>query len=357
MQIVSSNLQLSNTHQKSESSVENERLRVWIDNPGNPPKQPAPQGAARFISDQATLSANAQAAQPVRKQGKLSDAPLSPNVETKFQALIQLVERLTGKKLKLFNPSELQQNSSSEEPLPQQPPSDRRTAAPTRAGYGVEYDYYSARIEQESSSFSAQGVVKTADGKEINITMNLTMSRRFMEEQNISIRAGDAVQKLKDPLVLNFNGNAAELSETTFSFDLDSDGNNEQVSLLNPNSGFLALDKNNDGTINNGSELFGAQSGNGFADLAAYDQDGNHWIDENDAIYSKLRIWSPDANGNSQLVALGEKGIGAIYLGNVTSPFDVTGNNNQLLGQVSNTGLFLNEDGSAGTVQQLNLVV
>ena len=38
---------------------------------------------------------------------------------------------------------------------------------------------------------------------------------------------------------------------------------------------FLSLDKNSDGIINDGSELFGAASGNGFADLAKYDEDGN----------------------------------------------------------------------------------
>lgn len=165
------------------------------------------------------------------------------------------------------------------------------------------------------------------------------------------------MQKLKDPLVLNFNGNAAGLSETKFSFDLDSDGRAEQVALLNPGSGFLALDKNSDGVINNGAELFGAQSGNGFADLAAHDQDGNRWIDENDAIYARLRIWSRDSSGNDQLVALGQKGVGALYLGSVTTPFDLTGSGNQLFGQVAGSGLFLKEDGSAGTVQQLNLVV
>lgn len=346
MQIVSSTLQLNSAHQKSEQSIEHERLRAWIDN------------APRVVHDQptifSTISQAAQALQPTKNRGKLSDEPLPPTVETKFNALIQLVERLTGKKFKLFNPAELQQQQDDVETA-EQPPS-KGDAAPARAGFGVEYDHYSARIEEESSRFSATGVVKTADGKEINITLDLTMSRRFMEEQNISIRAGDAVKKVKDPLVLNFNGTAAELSETKFSFDLDSDGRNEQVALLTPNSGFLALDKNGDGAINNGSELFGAQSGNGFADLAAYDQDHNHWIDENDPIYNRLRIWSPDSNGNGQLVALGQKGVGALYLGNVSSPFDLKSGNNQLQGQVASSGLFLNENGSAGTIQQVNLV-
>ena len=355
MIISNSHIDLSSQHQRTEHSIERERLRVWIDNPGQPARQPAAQGAARFRSDQADISVRAQAAQPVKREAELEDET-SPIAATKMQALIQMIERLTGKKIKFFDANEMHSKKASATENLETPASTAQQ--PSRAGFGIEYDFYSARIEEEHTSFSAQGQVKTADGKEIAIAMELKMSRRFMEEQSISIRAGDAERRLKDPLVLNFNGTAAELSETKFSFDIDADGREEQISLLDSNSGFLALDKNSDGSINNGTELFGAQSGNGFADLTAYDEDGNQWIDEADSIYSKLRIWSHDADGNEQLFALGQKDVGAIYLGNVSSSFDLTtSSDNTLLGQVASTGLFLKESGGAGTMQQLNLVV
>ena len=75
------------------------------------------------------------------------------------------------------------------------------------------YDYYESHYESESTSFSAEGVVRTADGKEINIAVELNMSREFFTEQSINIRAGDA---LKDPLVINFDGNAAQLTQREF---------------------------------------------------------------------------------------------------------------------------------------------
>ena len=123
-----------------------------------------------------------------------------------------------------------------------------------------------------------------------------------------------------------------------------------------PNNVF-ALDLNNDGTINDGKELFGPESGNGFSDLANYDTDHNNWIDENDAIYDKLRIWSKDENGKDYLFALGEKGVGAIYLGNVSTSYALKDANNQTNAQLQRSGIFLNEDGSAGTVQHIDLVV
>ena len=61
-----------------------------------------------------------------------------------------------------------------------------------------------------------------------------------------------------------------------------SDGRKDNISFVQPGSGFLAVDKNNDGKINNGKELFGPNTGNGFDELAKYDSDGNQWIDESD---------------------------------------------------------------------------
>src|SRR5699024_10596335 len=129
-----------------------------------------------------------------------------------------------------------------------------------RAGWGVEYDLHEVHHEVEQTSFDAQGVIKTADGKEITFTYELEMEREFYSETNVSVRAGDA--KLKDPLVINFGGTAAQLTLQKFDFDLDADGAKDKVSRVQSGSGFLALDKNGNGAIDDGSELFGAKSGN-----------------------------------------------------------------------------------------------
>ena len=137
-------------------------------------------------------------------------------------------------------------------------------------------------------------------------------------------------------------------------FDLDADGHEEAISRLGPGSGFLALDKNGDGKINDGSELFGATSGNGFADLAQYDSDGNGWIDEADEIFDKLLIWSKDENGNDQLVGLGKAGVGAIYLGAQDTQFSMNSQQNQMNALIRQTGMFMYENGGVGTIQQID---
>jgi hypothetical protein len=50
-------------------------------------------------------------------------------------------------------------------------------------------------------------------------------------------------------------------------------------------------------------------------------------------------------------------GIGALYLGNVGTPFSINTAGNQSLGHVRTTGIHLNEDGSVGTLQQIDLSV
>lgn len=57
--------------------------------------------------------------------------------------------------------------------------------------------------------------------------------------------------------------------------------------MVRPGGVFLALDKNGDSVINDGKELFGAATGQGFKELAIYDSDKNYWIDENDFNISK----------------------------------------------------------------------
>ena len=184
------------------------------------------------------------------------------------------------------------------------------------------------------------------------------MGRQFISEEAGEVRVG---AELQDPLVINFEGTAAELTERTFAFDLDNDGESDQIHFTGANSGFLALDANDNGQIDNGSELFGPATGNGFGELALYDEDGNDFIDEGDSVYESLRVWQKDTAGNDRLIALGEAGVGAIYLGSTTTPFQVKDDENELQGVVRSSGIYLKEEdgqpAGVGTVQQLDLVI
>lgn len=210
-----------------------------------------------------------------------------------------------------------------------------------------------AYAEAEQTSFATQGTVVTSSGKEINFNLELSMSRSFYEEASAVVDF--SAVNFTDPLVINLDTDAASVSDQKFYFDLDADGHQEQISHLNAGSGFLALDKNGDGVINDGSELFGAATGNGFAELAQYDQDGNGWIDEADEIFNKLLIWQKDENGKDVLRGLGAAGVGAIYLGSSKTDFSLnSAADNHTNAAIRQTGMFLYENGNTGTVQQVD---
>ncbi len=278
---------------------------------------------------------------------------ISDKDKQKMLMLQAMLESLTGKKMRFLVPKRIKLDDS-QRPIKIQ---ELRPENPTKNthGWGLEYDYHESYYERQTLSFSSNGIVKTADGREISFSVELNMDRQFYSEQNIQIRAGDAVKV--DPLVINFDTAISDLTDQKIEFDLDSNGTPEQISFVTQGSGFLALDLNSDGRINDGSELFGPNSGNGFDELAAHDSDGNNWIDENDPIFEKLRIWTKDENGNDVLFALGQKGIGAIYLGNISTPYDIKNSENEHHGSISRTGVFLKEDGTPGTIQHIDLVL
>ncbi len=226
------------------------------------------------------------------------------------------------------------------------------TGTSSGGGEGGSYSEMHYYEETETTQFSTTGTVKTSDGKEFSFQLSLEMSRSFVEESGIQIDYGS---QMCDPLVINLNGTCAGVEDQTFKFDIDADGELDTISRLGRGSGFLALDQNEDGIINDGNELFGTKSGDGFSDLAEYDEDGNGWIDENDAIFDKLLIWIKDKDGKDTLCNLKDKGVGAIYLGNVSSNFSLKDVSNETNAMIRKTGIFLYENGSAGTIQHVDM--
>ena len=216
------------------------------------------------------------------------------------------------------------------------------------------YSFYYCE-ESETTCFDTTGTAITADGRSLSFNISVEMSRSFVEMAEDKIDFGQP--RLCDPLVINLNTNVASVSDQKFFFDIDADGTEEEISMLGKDSGYLALDANADGIINDGSELFGTQSGNGFKDLLAHDEDGNGWIDEADSIFQKLKIWSMDENGNSTLIDLMEAGVGAIYLGYENTEFSLKNEAHETNAVIQKTGLFLYENGESGTMQQLDLAV
>lgn len=356
MKIAAATVSMQSQHLAIYRQEAKESLRAWVgtqrpDFEGRGARSAAAPAALPTVS----ISADGKAAQSSEADA-IQTATEAVENDPIIQMLRRMIEKLTGKPVKVFDARELHGNGAPAN-LPQPAPSPGQGSAASNApaGFGIEYDYHALREEIERTGFSAQGVVRTADGQEIRFQLDLAMARQYREETSVSVRAGDA--RRKDPLVINFDGKAAQLTDQRFRFDLDSDGSKEEIAQLAAGSGYLALDKNGNGVIDSGAELFGPATGSGFSELAKYDQDGNGWIDEADGVYGRLSIWTPAGEDGGTLSGLAERQVGALYLGSTATPFELRGQANSDLGAVKASGIYLSESGQAGAMQEIDLTV
>lgn len=345
MKITASSLQLSASHSLSQHHELTERLDSW----SRPePARPIPREASR--ADTVQLSDMGKAAvEAERLDGKAAEEAIDN--DPRLTLIRSLLELLTGRAMKVFDTREMEA-PPCETPVIDAPESGSPPNRPS--GWGMRYERHESYTESEHTEFSATGTVTTSDGREISFSVQLSMARAFHRESNIEVRLGDAARKI-DPLVLNFSGTAAQLENQRFAFDLNADGQTEQINFVSPGSGFLVFDRNQDGRINDGTELFGPTSNNGFQELSALDNDRNGWIDENDPAFVKLQVWTRDTEGKDELRGLAESGIGAIGLAHVATPFALKDTANRTLGEICSSGIVLLETGVTGTIQQIDL--
>jgi hypothetical protein len=213
----------------------------------------------------------------------------------------------------------------------------------------------STHYEYERVSVRSSGAVSLADGRTIDFSLELNMERESLLKESVTWQSAGRI--LMDPLTFNFDCDLRSLVNKSFQFDMNCDGSPEEFSSLAPGTGFLALDLNNDKQVNNGRELFGPRTGHGFSELAVHDLDRNGWIDENDPIFSKLRIWNPGTKGETELLSLKTAGVGAICLIHDTNKFQLKDMNNGLMGEVAATGVFLTEKGEVRPMQEIKLAL
>ena len=201
----------------------------------------------------------------------------------------------------------------------------------------------------ESCSFNASGKVCLADGSTRQFEVG------YQNEQSSETTRFAGQMLLKDPLVLDLGPATTKLSPQSVAFDLDNNGTKETMRLPDTGSGLLFLDRNHNGTADNGSELFGPQSGNGFSELAKLDTDHNGWIDEADPGYLDLKLWQSGDQPGGKTQTLSEARIGALATQSVSTEYGLS-EKDEILGQIRASSVWLGEHGGAGSVRQIDLV-
>lgn len=325
MRIESGMVDMTARHFAEQSLVLEQRVRV----------QSAPAAHSR---DDVSLSG------PGRAAARRDAEPESEDPRLRF--LRELIEYLTGRLVRVLSADELVPRRADVGATA--PPAPAAATGPT-----LEIAVQIETTEVEQLDFAASGVVRTADGREIAFDLSWSASWFHRERVDVGFRAGSGPQP-KDPLVFDFPGTADALTDRRFIFDIDADGTREALPLPASGSAFLVFDRNGDGRVNDGSELFGPATGDGFAELGALDGDGNGWIDEGDSVWNSLGVWRPDEG--DQFRSLTAARVGAMATQAVVSPFTLRGADGDL-GAIRSSGVYLDEDGGAGVLQQVDLFV
>ena len=352
MHIQSASLSLASAHASLVHREASVSVTAWQ---GAPPESLAPQNQASTPDPTAALrpdpgASDAQSRAAPQTCGCGEDG-LTP-AELKWRVLKLLLEKLTGRKIRIYGGPPEQRDI---EPL-EAPADAAASGEEPLQGWGVAIEAHSLEIEEEEAAFQASGQVQTADGRTLRFDLDVLMQRAWRQERHGSLLFGDAA-RFADPLVVSLTDGPVTLTERTHAFDLDADGTEESIAFVAPGAAFLALDRNADGRINDGTELFGPRTGHGFAELADLDEDGNGWIDEADPAFGRLRLWTRPDDATDALQPLAQAGIGAISLDHAATPFSLKNGANEWLGRTRSSGVYLRENGQAGLVQEIDLAV
>ena len=176
----------------------------------------------------------------------------------------------------------------------------------------------------------------------------------------------------RDPLTLDLNGNGIETVAPNLAnpilFDHEGNGIKTGTGWIAPSDGFLVLDRNGNGTIDDGTELFGdntpiygntvdangqpvqgivGKAADGFDALAQQDSNADGVVNAQDANFADLRVWQDlNQDGISQaneLKTLAELGIAGINIGKTENSQILPGGN-----EIADLGTFTRTDGTTG---------
>lgn len=273
--------------------------------------------------------------QPVKSCDEtFTDIPLDP----KQMMMVRTLERLMGRKIDIKSLQFKEKHTSNVAPKNVQP------SSPTII-------YESSQKEVNSAHFGFKGSVQTEDGKSISFDLSIKIHEEFASSNRIIIGEQGVME---DPLIISLDG---KNPVTAQKFDFDLNKNAQSLNFLENSSGYLAIDKNLNGKIDNGTELFGPSTSDGFAELGDYDEDGNGWIDENDSAFKQLKFWHPTKDEDQNIISLKEAGVGAISLFTEDLNYTTKSDIETPLANLKEASVALGEQGESFVVFSVDLSV
>ena len=237
-------------------------------------------------------------------------------------------------------------------------PEDMAVSGANGSGRAISAQELSLNISNGANQINLGALSVSSQRVEIDISAFEAKFSRIGGQTNVSIsefkahiemvRIEIAQMFQQDPLILDLDGNGIDITSLKDGqlFDIDGDGTLDQTAWIKGADALLALDRDGDGEINDGRELFGDQHGakDGFAELSKFDDNLDGLIDQQDGIFSSLVLLRAD--GSQQ--GLADAGIKSISLAMVT-PIDKRLIGGDLVAQSK----FERDDGSTGHIGEV----
>ncbi len=190
-----------------------------------------------------------------------------------------------------------------------------------------------------------------------NQSHNVNYQFMLSQKQNSTSAMNVSAIQLKDPLLVQFGSKPlGGLNGQYVDIDINQDNQTDKLPLFSGDVGYLVFDRNNNGIVDNGSELFGPQTGNGFGELKQLDSNGNNLIDPDDEHYEQLFIWQPNED-SFDLTPLTSTDIHSISLNKIVTPFEFYDNENQLKARLTSSSIAVTENGQARGVHQIDIKI
>ena len=194
-----------------------------------------------------------------------------------------------------------------------------------------------------------QGLLGSPEGGDAAAAEFQSTQFSFQMEFEFAIEYTSEVQS-SDPITLDLDGDGIELTGYTngAQFDIEGSGSPVHTAFVTGGDAFLALDRNGNGLIDSGKELFGDQHGaaNGFEELRKFDSNRDGVIDRNDRDFDKLVLFKDNGNGTTEegeLISIADAGVSAIDLGYRNVDQAAAGGN-----RIAQIASFLRQDGTRG---------
>ncbi len=206
-------------------------------------------------------------------------------------------------------------------------------------------------IPPESAPVQATESRPVAAGMDVAAQALSELQQRAVNVRVLEIESNSEPQRVQkgDPLILDLDGDGFETTGVNagVQFDLDADGSIDQTSFATGDDAFLALDRNGNGRIDDGGELFGDQLGdaNGFAALRLHDLNRDGVINAQDPVFVRLQLVRADENGKLVSQRLVGAGVASISL-----EYRDTRHQLDLYDEITQTGTFTHADGRLGSV-------